>query len=297
MTPKEYLEALLKSQTLAEDSDELKALRSHRDDVEEVLRKEFGSLPTIRYAGSYSKRTLIKDSYDLDMACYFPRDDDDAGGTLKQIYENVKAALAKEYAIEAKASALRLRGRDMVNFFIDAVPGRFVDDNASDAFLHQSGVEKERMKTNLDTHISYIKGSGVTDAIKVMKYWRTRHSLSLKTFVLELAVIDILKASMDAIDEQVTAVLEEFRDKADKITVEDPANPTGNDLSGYWNPAIRLILSAYASLTLATIERDGWEGAFGKLPEKPSASRIQGLKAAATTVVAPSRPWGGSPTA
>lgn len=291
MTPKEYLEALLESQTLAEDSDELKALRFRRDEVEKLLRKEFGSSPTIRYAGSYIKRTLIKDSYDLDIACYFPRDDDDAGGTLKQIYENVKAALSKEYAVEAKASALRLRGRDMVNFFIDAVPGRFIDDKASDVFLHQSGGEKERLKTNLDTHISYIKGSGVLDAIKVMKYWRTRHGLSLKTFVLELAVIDILKGSTAAIDEQVTAVLKKFRDEADKITVEDPANPTGNDLSGYWNAAIRLIVSTYAGTTLATIERSGWEAAFGKVPEKSSAARVQRLKVAASTVAAPSRPW------
>src|SRR5438046_8093433 len=75
-----------------------------------------------------------------------------------------------------------------------------------------------------------------------------------------------------------------------------PANLTGNDLSGYWNPAIRLLVSTYAGITLATIERDGWEGAFGKLPEKSAASRVQGLRAAATAVVAPSRPWWGSPT-
>jgi hypothetical protein len=160
-----------------------------------------------------------------------------------------------------------------------------------DVFLHQSGGEKERLKTNLETHISYIKGSGVTDAIKVTKYWRTRHGLALKTFVLELAVIDILRGSTAMIDNQVTAVLEKFRDEVDKIAVEDPANPTGNDLSGYWNADIRLLVATCAGTTLASIESGGWEAAFGKLPEKSSAARVQGLKAVASAIVAPSRPW------
>src|SRR5690349_8509492 len=79
MTPREYLQQLIESQTLAEDSPELKALRKRRDEIEAHLREAFGSSPNIRYGGSQAKGTLVRDSYDLDLVCYFPRDESDAG--------------------------------------------------------------------------------------------------------------------------------------------------------------------------------------------------------------------------
>lgn len=71
MTTKEYLEEVISLQTLKEDSQELKDLRKHRDDVEKVLRDAFSdSSPTIRYGGSKAKGSLIRESYDLDVISY-----------------------------------------------------------------------------------------------------------------------------------------------------------------------------------------------------------------------------------
>src|SRR5262249_49414942 len=99
MKVKDYLEAVLRSQTLAPDGDELKLVRDERKKVEALLRREFiDCLPTIRYGGSMAKGTMIKAAYDLDLPCYFGHDDDGAGKTLKEIYDNVKAALDKEYS-------------------------------------------------------------------------------------------------------------------------------------------------------------------------------------------------------
>lgn len=67
MTNEEYLNEILQSQTLDADGDELKLLRSRRNDVDKLLRKEFGSAPSVRYGGSKAKGTMIKDSYDLDI--------------------------------------------------------------------------------------------------------------------------------------------------------------------------------------------------------------------------------------
>ena len=76
MTLTDYLNDVLKSQTLAENSEELKRLRAHRQDVEALLRSAFSeSSPTIRYGGSMAKKTLIKDAYDLDIISYFEHDD------------------------------------------------------------------------------------------------------------------------------------------------------------------------------------------------------------------------------
>jgi len=129
----QYLKDVLKSQNLAEDSDQLTALRDHRSDVEAILRKKFqDSSPTIRYGGSVAKGTLILESYDLDVICYFKHEDTSAGETLKDIYYSTKAALENDYLIEGKPSALRLKSRDVsewgTDFHIDVVPGKACTD-------------------------------------------------------------------------------------------------------------------------------------------------------------------------
>lgn len=110
MKVNEYLEAVLRDQTLPANGEELKALREHRKKVEALLRCEFeGSRPTIRYGGSMAKGTMIKAAYDLDLPCYFAHEDEGAGKTLKAIYDNVKSVLDKDYSTEPKTSAIRLR--------------------------------------------------------------------------------------------------------------------------------------------------------------------------------------------
>ena len=125
MTVDEYLDAVLRDQTLTGNCEELKKLRKHRNDIEALLRHEFSdSSPTIRYGGSMAKGTMIKAAYDLDMTCYFAHKDDGAGVSLKEIYENVEATLRDEYHAESKKSAIRLRNvEDLADFHIDVVPG------------------------------------------------------------------------------------------------------------------------------------------------------------------------------
>lgn len=219
MTPNEYLTKLLESQTLKEGSTELEDLRKHREAVETLIRAKFPS-PTIRYGGSKAKGTMVRDSYDLDLPCYFSNDDTSAGETLEEIFESVKAALEQDYWVEVKASALRLRSRDMTtDFHIDVVPGRFTDDTETDAFLHRTTGDKAWFKTNLQVHIDHVRDSGVTDAIKVMKVWRKRNGANLKTFVMELIVVKLIGGSKKRLDEQVLEVLTEVAENADGISV------------------------------------------------------------------------------
>lgn len=292
MTPNEYLHKVIKSQTLSADSDELKALRDRRDEIEDRLRETFGSTPTIRYGGSQAKGTLVKESYDLDIVCYFPHEEDEAGETLDDIFNNVKSCLEEGYLIKPKTSALRILGTDKVDFHVDVVPGRFVDDEEKDTFLYRAIGDKSRLKTNIDVHIAHVKDSGVTDAIKLLKLWRTRNALDLKTFILELITVDLIGGSKDKLDEQLKQVLEKLRDEPENITVKDPANPSGNDLSEIWNDTIRSNVAALARSTLETIESLGWEAVFGEPPDDDDSKTIvDALKAAASTIQEPTRPW------
>jgi len=297
MTTNDYLIKVLASQTLADDSDELKALQEQRVKVEQLLRDRFkDSSPTIRYGGSKAKGTMIREAYDLDVVCFFPHDDTSAGETLEDIYNNVRTALATTYFVEPKASALRLKDRSEkthgVDFHIDVVPGRFTDDTKGDAFLYCSSGEKKRLKTNLDVHIKHVKESGVIDAIRLMKLWKVRNGLSIKTFVLELAVIKLLKGKAKAeLSTQLEHVWTEFRDNVANLSVEDPANPAGNDLSDLLNDAIRGQLAALGRRTLALISSSGWEAVFGSVDERKAAEKTEALRRAAAAVGTPTRPW------
>lgn len=298
MNTNEYLQAVLKSQTLSQDSEELKNLQEQRAKVEELLREHFKkSSPTIRYGGSKAKGTMIRESYDLDIISYFPHDDTSAGETLEDIYNNVRNALSSKYVVESKPSALRLKDRDPknygVDFHIDVVPGRYTDDSKSDAFLYQASGEKKRLKTNLDVHIKHVKESGVTDTIRLLKLWKIGNGLRVKNFAFELFTIDLLKGKKSAsLENQLKHVCTKLRDEVEDITIEDPANPTGNDLSELLSSAIRMELSSVAKRTLEIIERSGWEAIFGSVEKEENGNRrIEALRGAAAAVVNPTRPW------
>lgn len=290
-TENEYLESILREQTLAPDSQEMKDLQWHRENVRKILRAAYGNVSVIREGGSKAKGTMIKDAYDLDMTCYFPRDDNTAAETLKEIYENVSKVLGKEYTVIPKGCAARLMDPEGKTYFhVDAVPGRFVDGDDGDVFLYPSSGDKERLKTNLDVHIAYVRDSGFVDAIRLIKLWRERNGMQVKTFVLELLTIKLLQDTKKKLDGQLLHVWEQLRDRAQDLSIEDPANPEGNDLSDCFSDAVKMRLSSVALTTLQLIKDSGWEDVFGKL-ETEKGARIEILKRIAATTQAPAKPW------
>lgn len=263
-----YLQDILDSQNISDDSQEMKALCERRDEVEKLLRGKFaGSDLTIDTGGSMAKGTMNKESYDLDLICYFAHEDTTAGESLKEIYESVESALKEDYYVERKTSALRLHShdpKDRVDFHVDVVPGRYVNGNDGEVFLHQNSGDKNWLKTNLNVHISHIKNSQVTDAIRLLKLWRVRNRLSVRTFVLELLAVELLKQKKAAkLTDQLKHVWIKLRDEISRIAVEDPANPTGNDLSDQFNDSVKQELSLTAARTLELIDKEGWEMVFG----------------------------------
>jgi hypothetical protein len=301
MNPDEYLKKILEQQTFSDDDPELKELRDRRSELDKKLRTIFWkSSPSIKWAGSMAKGTMIRESYDGDMTCYFSCNEVETGRTLAEIHSAVKESLEDDYLIEVKASALRVRDKaDWTNdLHIDVVVGRYVDGSKSDVFLHRTTGEKERLKTNLQTHIDHIRNSGVTDAIRLMKLWKSRNGIeSAKAFVLELLVVKLLeKQSSLSLSAQLKYIWSKFRDNSDKLAIEDPAN-SNNDLKGILD-GCRLFLKSVASSTLSQIENEGWEAVFGSLETARQSdnrveneSRVAALEAAVTSVKVPTKPW------
>lgn len=267
MEPEEYLTQILKNHSVGVNSPEMKKLQETRKAVESLIREKFDECsPTIRYGGSKVKGTMILDSYDLDIVSYFPHDDTCAGETLKDIYDNVVNALAEQYYVEPRRSAIRIRSKDAnhEDFHIDVVPGRFTDDTKSDTFLYQAEGEKERLKTNLDIHIAHIRDSGLVDVIQLAKVWKVRNNIDLKTFGLELLVIKYANNSKkNHLETGIVSFWEYLRDHGDNITIEDPANPEGNDLSLLLSDSTKALISMFAKSTLNLVEAGLWESVFG----------------------------------
>ena len=159
---------------------------------------------------------------------------------------------------------------------------------------HRGG-DKQRLKTNLQVHIDHIKDSGVISAIRLIKLWRVRNGIIAKTFVLELLVVKLLeKKKSSGLSVQLKHVWTEFRDNADGLAVEDPANPKGNDLKPLLDEA-RAQLSMVAATTLALIESSGWEAVFGELDDDDDDddddAKKAALSAAAVHVEGSTKPW------
>jgi hypothetical protein len=291
MTDEEYLKKVLEEQTLLEGGDELTSLEQHRKDVERLLKKEFGVGPTLREGGSKAKGTMVKELYDLDLTYYFPREDEGAGETIKEIFEGIEKVLQTEYRTQRKGVAVRLLDCEQgTDFHVDVVPGRFVNGDDGEAFLYPVFSDKERLQTNLEMHVEHVRNSGVVDAIRMLKLWKVRRQISVKTFALELLAIDLLaKRNSLRLTGQLKQVWTEFRDNVDNLTIMDPAN-SNNDLSALLNSDVRGQLREHARDALKTIETKGWEAVFGEL-EETMAAKTEALRRVALSAPTPMKPW------
>lgn len=292
MTVDEFLQKLLKSQALTQQM--LDDLSSYREEVEEFLRGKFGEDPTIRYGGSKAKGTMIKENYDLDIVCYFPRD---CERDIKDIYNDVHKKLSEKYSVTPKTSALRIQKVDnnktKLDYHIDVVPGRFVDDKKREAFLYVAQGEGSRIKTDLEKHIDFVSKSGCVDIIKLGKLWRARNNISLRTFLLELLVIECLKGSKskDDLQSSFKKFLEYLRDSISEVRLEDPAN-TNNVVSDSWSDSDRQIISSKAKEALNIIDSDSddpdkWREIF----KEPKPDKYIGEGSVVITKDRLSKPW------
>lgn len=297
MTPNEYLSRILANQALDENGTEVAAMEQHRDEITELLKDAFeDSDPLIKYAGSRAKGTMIKDNYDLDVVCYFDNGDTTAGATLEDIFNNVIDVLKESYLVEPKTSAIRIKSKDKEHagedFHIDVVPGRFTDETRHDAFLYVKSKEKGRQKTNLKKHLEHIRNSGLIDTIRLAKLWNVREGLGLKTFVLELLVVKALSGMSDAngLSVCLNSFWEYLRDHRGSLSVEDPANPYGNDLSDYID-GIRDQLCDAAEEALDFVNDNNWESIFGSAETMTRAARIEILNRTVEHQTNTAKPW------
>src|SRR6185436_5199105 len=107
------------------------------------------------------------------------------------------------------------------------------------------------------------------------KIWRTRHNVGIKTFPLELLVINVLHENGSGdIEVRFRRVLDAFADRMNDLQIEDPANPYGNDLSHALTNAIRREVAKAASDTRDAVDSYGWAHAFGESGNKQAVPNV-----------------------
>ena len=218
MSNHDYLKQLLASQDLT--TDQIATLQLCREAIEGQVAQLNGS-PRFYYAGSYGKKTMIADSFDLDVVAYWPVG---CPSTLKDIFEAVGPVLQQKWksaSPKTVAWTISFQG----GFHIDVVPGRALDHAYKEANLYRSDKDCS-MKTSIKVHIDTVKSSGRHDAIRLMKLWRVRNGVPWKkTLPLELMTIEALRGtSTTDLEQQLLKVFAHVRDTIERVLIVDPAN-------------------------------------------------------------------------
>lgn len=221
----QYLDEILKEQNIPDN------YKREMDKDRERIERLINSIPnlpnpTFYYGGSRGKKTMIKESYDLDLVLYYPETTE---SSVEDIFMYVSRFLgSSNYDIYPKNVAIRVIKR--ADYHIDIVPGKRITGSEEYAFLWKSKT-RERLKTSVIKHIAAIIEFGKRDVIKLIKLWKVRNKINFPSFILEQIIIRALKDKSDlSLDKAIIYVLNFISTKIESIRLEDPAN-TNNILT------------------------------------------------------------------
>jgi len=219
MTPHEYLVEVLGAQEMREQ--DLRAIRSLREELTSYLGRQLGSGPRIYYGGSYGKDTMIREAFDLDLVVYYPHTD---SSSLAQIFGTVHRALVNgNYEVHPQTVALRLPYQ--AEFHVDVVPGRALDASFLYATLYKNSQPPSTLQTSLKKHVDAVRKSELRQIVRLLKIWRLRNRVPLKSFALEILAARALAGQFrHDYSKALLATLQFMARELSTVRLEDPAN-------------------------------------------------------------------------
>jgi hypothetical protein len=219
MTAHEYLRQVLAGHELTDR--EREGIQSLRDALYRHLAQRLPGGVRIYYGGSWAKGTMIRDAYDLDLVVYFPSE---PRTPLDRIFSAVHQAL-NDTRCEVHPQTVALRLPVTSSFHVDVVPARAHDTTFQYATIYRNTQPPSTLQTSLEAHIRAVRGTDLAPIVRLLKLWRLRHSVPLKTFALEIVAARALAGK--ARGDYAAAVLETLRFMAAQMSdvrLEDPAN-------------------------------------------------------------------------
>ena len=213
-------------------------MKSQREAIVEEIGNEIGGNPTHFNAGSYAKGTMIQASYDLDIVLYWAHD---FRYNPRNLYIEVGSVLQSKCRTP-KSKKVGWEIPFPGDFHIDVIPGKKILKKPNYAYLYNYDNDN-RFQSSVKKHISFVKKARRHDVIRLMKLWKKRKVVPLKTFILEYMVIDACKGiSRNNLENQLNAALEFIYDNILSIKIADIANSQNiisNDISSEEKHRIR----------------------------------------------------------
>ncbi|WP_349647330.1 nucleotidyltransferase [Candidatus Parabeggiatoa sp. HSG14] len=254
MTPQHrYLARVLEKQWM--DNRNSVRLKSIRDQIRSDLKPINRYNPRIYNGGSYGKKTMIREAFDLDLVIYFPHTD---SRSLKEMYTSVYDSLEHAgYKMTPSQVALTLKPPNNPfpkDFHVDVVTGKALDERFDYAYIYDI-LKESRIRTNLKMHIDNV--CEVRDVIKLMKLWIRRHSLNWQTFAMEQTVVRALKnQNTRDLGQCMENVLIYIKSSISQLHLIDPAN--SNDHIEI-PKKIRLAIEQKANHSFKALQNGDWE--------------------------------------
>jgi hypothetical protein len=176
-------------------------------------------------SGSFAKGTANNSGTDIDL---FISLSDQTTEMLKEIYQKLSNTLKnKGYAPKEQNVSINVR---INGYSVDLVPGKRQNAFSSDHSLYRRRADTWT-KTNVATHIQYVRNGLRVNESRILKLWRDQKSLDFPSFYVELTVIDALwQNGTGSLARNAWKVFEYLRDSFVNARVIDPAN-TNNVIS------------------------------------------------------------------
>lgn len=259
----QYLDAVLKTHSIELDEAKIGAYRRERDRIKENLESHYGSqMYSPLNSGSYAKKTAINTKFDLDLAVPFKRSN---FRTLKDMFTDVETYLSGLKRSPNFSITKVERQRRSINLIfkvggieldMDIVPARELNDGQYqedyNLNLYDSKAESY-IQTNIKAHTELLLGRNKErEVIKLLKAWKTTHKADMKSFLVELMVLEAFDKDSTIADkklyDRLRGSLAFMADNITSILLLDPANSNN-----------------VVSDTLTALEKQEFKGRFGRM--------------------------------
>ena len=240
MTADEYLRNLITRDQII--TGEGSAASNAGNALYQVVKRWAGNqLRSGSYSGSYAKGTAIRGRTDVDL---FISLKSDTTNTLKEIFDGLHSWISQNGYPYARRQNVSVHvAHNGVE--VDLVPAVHFGGNTEDHWLYVNKANKERTKTNVNTHIECVRNSGRINEIILTKIWRKNHNLDFPSFYLELVVMEALKYSRSGLADNFLAVLDYLNNGFKSARFVDPAN-TNNIISDDLTDAEKRLIASQA---------------------------------------------------
>jgi hypothetical protein len=235
MTADEYLTGILRREAV--DTGPTSPVLGVLTTVRPVLNVWAGNLlGAVTPSGSFAKGTANHSGTDIDL---FISLSSGTSKTLKEIYESLFVKVQQAgYIPKRQNVSINIR---VVGYAVDLVPAKQQDTIGTDHSLYRRRKDTWT-KTNVQTHIAYVRAGNRLLESRLLKLWRMQKGLDFPSFYLELATISALTGSRDGLSGNVWNVFKYLRDTFPGARIIDPANTNNvisDDLSQAEKNAIR----------------------------------------------------------